>query len=241
MVFLASPDELEQLEDIRFLPHVWDDQQSIRFVATNEAEAYRIGEYLKDQLPENPGDDKDLHQILKKRPYYLIFALDKKLFDSHEILKSVLQSDQPHGMSVVCVYDNLPKECQKIIRLGDDGQHRLVSLEQNGGHDIAFSADNCSEERVAQTMRMLANTKLKAVAQEQALPKMITFLEMLGAGTVEQLNAAKRWQENNPVSSLSAPVGVGPDGSWFTLDLHEKRQGPHGLVAGMTGSGKSEF
>ena len=27
----------------------------------------------------------------------------------------------------------------------------------------------------------------------------------------------------------------------FKLDLHEKFYGPHGLIAGMTGSGKSEF
>ena len=241
MVFLVTPAELEQLKDIRFLPHVWDDQQSVRFVATNESEAYRIGEYLQSQLPENLEDEKDLHQILKKRPYYIVFSLDKKLFDSHTILKDVLQAEEPHGVSVISVYDNLPKECQKIIRLSDDGQHQLVSLEQNGGQDIAFRADKCSAQHMEQAMRMLANTKLKTVEQEQSLPKMVTFLEMFRAGTVEQLNSFMRWKENNPVSSLSAPVGVSPDGSWFTIDLHEKRQGPHGLVAGMIGSGKSEF
>ena len=31
------------------------------------------------------------------------------------------------------------------------------------------------------------------------------------------------------------------DGDVFILDLHEKQHGPHGLIAGMTGSGKSEF
>ena len=50
-----------------------------------------------------------------------------------------------------------------------------------------------------------------------------------------------RWETNNPVKSLAVPIGVGTDGKLFTLDLHEKYQGPHGLVAGMTGSGKSEF
>ncbi len=43
------------------------------------------------------------------------------------------------------------------------------------------------------------------------------------------------------MNSLQAPVGLGTDGELFMLDLHEKFHGPHGLVAGMTGSGKSEF
>ena len=40
---------------------------------------------------------------------------------------------------------------------------------------------------------------------------------------------------------MKAPVGVHPDGKLFDLDLHEKYHGPHGLIAGSTGSGKSEF
>ncbi|MBR0329852.1 MAG: hypothetical protein IIX05_09955, partial [Selenomonadaceae bacterium] len=54
-------------------------------------------------------------------------------------------------------------------------------------------------------------------------------------------NPQKRWNESNPIQSLAAPVGIGTDGNLFYLDLHQKYQGPHGLVAGMTGSGKSEF
>ena len=46
---------------------------------------------------------------------------------------------------------------------------------------------------------------------------------------------------NNPVNSLSVPIGIHGDGEIFKLDLHEKFHGPHGLIAGMTGSGKSEF
>ncbi|MCD7817852.1 MAG: type VII secretion protein EssC, partial [Lachnospiraceae bacterium] len=55
------------------------------------------------------------------------------------------------------------------------------------------------------------------------------------------LNIMSRWKENNPVLSLQAPIGVNSDGDLFYLDLHENAHGPHGLVAGMTGSGKSEF
>ena len=70
---------------------------------------------------------------------------------------------------------------------------------------------------------------------------MITFLELFGVGNVEHLNVLTRWRENDPTKSLQAAVGVDTYGETFMLDLHEKFHGPHGLVAGMTGSGKSEF
>ena len=55
------------------------------------------------------------------------------------------------------------------------------------------------------------------------------------------LNSLTRWKENNPTITLEIPIGVDSYGESFGLDLHEKYHGPHGLVAGMTGSGKSEF
>lgn len=241
MAFLLNKDDLLEMDSIRYLPHVWDDQRSIRFIATNEAEAYSLGEYIKTHLVEEKCGEKDLKQILKNRPYYLIFVLDKKLFDSHEVLKEIVQFDSNHGISVVTACEDLPKECQKIIALDATGKNVFTTMMTNGGEDVIFHDDNCDRGKMSQAMRKLANIRLRTIAQTQEIPKKITFLEMYKTGRIEQLNSLKRWKENNPVNSLAVPVGVGADGSIFTLDLHEKRQGPHGLVAGMTGSGKSEF
>ena len=41
--------------------------------------------------------------------------------------------------------------------------------------------------------------------------------------------------------SLQAKIGIDPNGSPIYLDAHEKYHGPHGIIAGTTGSGKSEF
>ena len=73
------------------------------------------------------------------------------------------------------------------------------------------------------------------------LPQTLEFLEMYKVGKIEQLNITTKWQENDPTISLTAPVGVHPNGNLFELNLHEKEHGPHGLIAGSTGSGKSEF
>lgn len=241
MVFLADQSSLEQLQGIRYLPHAWDDQRTVRFIATNEAEAYTVGESIKNQVAEAIEQPKDLPKILKKRPYYIIFALDQKLFDGHEIFKQILQTDMNPGVSVVTAYGVLPKECQKIITLDPPNKNICTTMGIDGGEDEQFAMNPIREDQGWLTMRMLANTSLKKINQAQTMPKMVTFLEMFRAGRIEQLNPLKRWHENNPTKSLAAPVGVGEDGSAFMLDLHEKRQGPHGLVAGMTGSGKSEF
>ena len=40
----------------------------------------------------------------------------------------------------------------------------------------------------------------------------LSFLEMYGVGKVEQLNITEKWVNNNPVNSLSVPIGVDQNG-----------------------------
>lgn len=49
------------------------------------------------------------------------------------------------------------------------------------------------------------------------------------------------WMNTDVITSLSVPIGMGEQGKVICLDTHEKQDGPHGLIAGMTGSGKSEL
>ena len=87
----------------------------------------------------------------------------------------------------------------------------------------------------------VANVPIEFQKGRFLLPSTYTFLEMYNVGRVEQLNVLNRWRDSNPITSLQAPVGISETGDLLTLDVHEKVHGPHGLIAGMTGSGKSEF
>lgn len=240
MVFLMNKEDHKYLDGVQYLPHIWDDNRTIRFVATNESEAYLVGEYIKD-ITEDEKEEKDISRILKKRPYLIIFAFDKKLFESHEIFKELLQSEFNRGVSVITAHDALPKETQKIISLDITSNNIATTMGVDGGEDDVFISELIDNDKVKEVEHKLANTSLKKIVLSQSMPKMVTFLEMFKIGRIEQLNPLKRWADNNPVKSLATPVGVGSDKELFMLDLHEKHQGPHGLVAGMTGSGKSEF
>ncbi|RIV31609.1 type VII secretion protein EccCa [Micromonospora radicis] len=68
--------------------------------------------------------------------------------------------------------------------------------------------------------------------------------ELLGIGDPEGFTAEQGWAARSPRERLRVPIGVGVDGGAIELDLKESAQdgmGPHGLLIGATGSGKSEL
>lgn len=241
MIVVASEELKEKLSFVKYLNHFWDDEHTIRFFATDSTDVQIITKYLKDKCNEE-NDKKlgDLGAKQKKQPAYVVFALDKDLFEQSEFFNERLCSGEYNGFSFVAAFNNIPKECTKLLDFRNGTI--LVDLNDPNDKDISLSLDNFDLEYLKRCMSRLSRLNLLLEGEKAySLPSTISFLEMYGVGKVEHLNPISRWESNNPVKSLSVPIGVGTDGKLFSLDLHEKYQGPHGLVAGMTGSGKSEF
>jgi S-DNA-T family DNA segregation ATPase FtsK/SpoIIIE len=69
----------------------------------------------------------------------------------------------------------------------------------------------------------------------------VPLLDALGVARVEHLDVVQQWAASRPFESLAAPIGRQGGDARRWLDLHERGHGPHGLVAGATGAGKSEL
>lgn len=123
----------------------------------------------------------------------------------------------------------------------DGNTGKLFDKNDISGNSISFVPDIYVTKDTLDMSVKLANTILDNTISNAKLPSVITFMQLFGVGKVEHLNVLTRWKENNPTKTLQTPVGIDIYGETFMLDLHEKFHGPHGLVAGMTGSGKSEF
>ncbi len=91
--------------------------------------------------------------------------------------------------------------------------------------------------------RKLAAVELKDRASEAELPSSITFLQGYHARRVEDLDVFSRWERSEPHRTLAAPIGMMAGRKLFYLNVLDGNEahGPHGLLAGTTGSGKSEL
>lgn len=240
-VFLYDKEESSDFGFVKWLPHVWSDDKKFRFISTNSNEIKEISAYLEKEIEARTQiNENEMEDIT---PYYIIFSMSKTLASRSEMIKKVLTQKENIHMSIITFYDelkSLPKECSMVVELAANSG-RLFDKNDISGKSIAFTPDINLSQDPCELSVILANTSLDNVATNFKLPGMITFMELFGVGKVEHLNALTRWRENDPTKSLQAAVGVDTYGETFMLDLHEKFHGPHGLVAGMTGSGKSEF
>ena len=95
--------------------------------------------------------------------------------------------------------------------------------------------------------RRLAPLRLAAMSRSSDTPLTaeLALPELLGVSATRTTSSvAQNWAPRPNRDRLRVPIGVGTDGCAVELDLKESAQdgmGPHGLLIGATGSGKSEL
>jgi len=237
IVFLCEQKDLKKYGYIRWTRHIWDNASQMRFMATTHDEVRELSAYFLRVIAnrrENPKLDF---------PHYLVISTSRALSDKCAFLTEILADSSVLGFSYLAVYDefkNLPKECDVVVQLNEN-QGMIYDRENRGGEPIIFVQDTASSAVAKQAVMKIGDYKLDLSKGKYVLPNVISFLDMYQVSKYEHLNILTRWKENNPVLTLQAPIGINSDGGLFYLDIHEKAHGPHGLIAGMTGSGKSEF
>ena len=242
LIMIYEKKEQDVWEFTKWLPHVWNKEAGIRFIANTPNEVREISSFLEQEIAKREASQSD-EELADATPHYVIFAMDKALASKAEALNGIYRHKKNYGFSVVHLYDelmNLPKDCSLVVETGRS-LSKIFDRDDITGKHIAFQPEFYLKQDELELAVSLANLQLDSSNSNYTLPTMMTFLEMYGVGKIEHLNALSRWKENDPTLTLEAPIGVDTTGELFKLDLHEKFHGPHGLIAGMTGSGKSEF
>lgn len=255
IIVLTNETHAKEWDFIKFLPHCWDNQRTRRFIAATVDEKKQVASYLENIIKEreeelypegknNKTEKSDFPDAYKLfNCYYLIITDDISSCRHLEVINKVLDMKENLGFSMIIKNDrisNLPNQCTTFMNITEETSG-MFGNELNKGEQKQFKADLNKTINVEDCVQKIANIFVQVPKARGELPKSIGFMEMYGVGNVEQFNSSERWTSNNPVVSLSVPVGIDQNGDLFNMDIHEKAYGPHGLVAGTTGSGKSEW
>lgn len=225
-----SYDEREvDLAYYKWLPHIWSQDESFRYIANNKKLSKELFNKLYDVLTNK-----------KNNEYFIIFITEIKWLEGTPLYNLIFEGNNI-GFSVIFISDfcqHIPHICQIILQ-NDNCFKGILNVNTQKRTSISF--DSLSNEKAEIFVKNISAIRVAQTNNNNRIPSRCSFLEMYKVTTPEELDILNRWKDNNAADNLLLSLGKSSREKTFKLDVHEKYHGPHGLIAGTTGSGKSEL
>lgn len=202
---------------------------------------------------EKAGEEQDA----KRRLAVIVFVTSDAPVDRAR-LTQVLELGADVGVHAVFVaptVESLPAVCRSFVDVSnglDDATVGAVRSGERYEHAKVEGVSNAYMQMLARRIAPVVDAST-VVNDESDIPNSVAFLSLVGSEVAEDAQAVvDRWRQNTTIidrsdeprprlkkaGGLRAIVGQGSSDA-MTLDL--RAHGPHALVGGTTGAGKSEF
>ena len=237
----AGPERRPSWEWIKWLPHNLHPARTdalghVRLVASTGQD---LEELLEDVIGNRPRFGFSGHSS----PHVVI------VLDGADLRGATQLDDGIDGVTVLDLDEQPPRLLDRSLLVLEIAQHagRRVLNTYSMEHEAEVGIpDRLSVEQAEAVARRLSPLRLAAMSRSADTPLAteLGLTELLGIGDPETFSVAQSWLPRPNRDRLRVPIGVGADGAPVELDLKESAQdgmGPHGLLIGATGSGKSEL
>ncbi len=232
-IYALLDPNVSRYEWLQMLPHI-QGNGSFRNIVCDSESKNNVFEYLYKELTLR-SEMKDLDG------YNVVLVMNENGIKSHPISKFIEKASE---LNTVFVFfeekeARLPLYCSKIIKILDNKGMLFDSADMTKVQN--FNYTDISDSHLQNAAEILAPVYCEEISLENSLRKNISLFELLGIYSADDLDLGKRWSESKIYDTMAVPLGVNVKDEVVYLNLHEKYHGPHGLVAGTTGSGKSEI
>lgn len=243
IVVLYPGSERRSWEWMRWLPHVWNADRTHRYMSATTYEAAGMLAELETEYKKRAAAGSSYSgKEQPVQPWYLWIIADPALLSGQPVADYLLQQDSRMGIASIYLGNalgDLPRNVTQILDV--HGNQGTLYMPEHALERSELELDGLSLEACERFARALAPIRLPERDSAQLLPESVTFLEGWHVRRPDELDLSEFWANTCNYKSMSVPIGVRANGENFYFDIHEKAHGPHGLVAGMTGSGKSEM
>ncbi|MES6927215.1 hypothetical protein U6X42_12375, partial [Cutibacterium acnes] len=169
VVLLASEEGLSRWEWARHLPHMWDDEQRLRFLICGKAAAHQTFSELYGVLKERESRALEGSAL----PHYVFIVEDPSLLDNEAINKYLYNGSSSIGVSTMFIAKHtslLPMNCKTVITLQN---HRGELVDRSSGEKVLFVPDKTELKHLDLMARKLAALRIKQSGTHFALPSSI--------------------------------------------------------------------
>ncbi|HWF73831.1 MAG TPA: FtsK/SpoIIIE domain-containing protein [Solirubrobacteraceae bacterium] len=227
---LTEPERSTEWDWAKWLPHARDASRGgeARLLAADPAS---VGELASELMERAATDSRFLLAVLDS---------DALIEGRGAVGRALLRTgEKVSGIVIARSNERLPAICTTVLEL-EQGTAEAVMRRPQAGESIdpllIAGVSSATARECALGLARFEDADLQIAGG--SLPSEVSLLPLLGIGEPTPQGLAARWRAAASHTSLEATFALAEDGP-FTLDL--VLDGPHGLIAGTTGSGKSEL
>lgn len=181
-------------------------------------------------------------------PHLFVIFDGPHLAEGENVFSTILREGQRLGVSVLCLVnsvENAPGDCAAVIDVAADGRFQFARVGAGSTEIVGRAADELSLPDAEYIARALSGLTLREAGGGGRIPRQVDLLELYGLRYVDELPERLRQRWRRPVERgvLPYPIPIGRESLAVDTQmlLDEDHHGPHGMLAGTTGAGKSEL
>ena len=220
---------------MRWLPHTFSDDMRQRYIACSDKSYKNVLYALTSELEKRTDQRNDGFKE-SFFPHFIVFCSSHDIFKNESIQKYI-HSPENIGVTFIIMYNStqtIPAGCS-IVFAGD----HIIRPYGVKKDDQKIIPDKLTLKQAEQFSKKLIDF-FERKGSFVPVPESETLFDMLKIRNICQIDISRNYKINRAYENIKAAIGIGKNKNVFEIDIHEKKHGPHGLVAGTTGSGKSE-